>query len=44
MNYKSVIVPHSGGPEVFKVIENDLRAPSHDEARIKDPCCAGVPA
>ena len=35
MNYKSVIVPHSGGPEVFKVIENDLRAPSHDEARIK---------
>lgn len=35
MKYKSVVVPHRGGPEVFQIIENDLRFPSHDEARIK---------
>ncbi|MCJ7433605.1 MAG: medium chain dehydrogenase/reductase family protein [Anaerolineales bacterium] len=35
MKYKSVIVPRRGSPEVFKVIENELRAPSHEEARIK---------
>jgi len=35
MKYKSVIVTRSGGPEVLKIIENDLRAPSAGEARIK---------
>jgi NADPH:quinone reductase-like Zn-dependent oxidoreductase len=33
--YKSVIVTSRGGPEVLKVIENDLRPPSVGEARIK---------
>jgi len=35
MKYKSVIVTRRGGPEVLQVIENDLRAPSAGEARIK---------
>jgi NADPH:quinone reductase-like Zn-dependent oxidoreductase len=35
MNYKSVIVPRKGSPEVLQIIENDLRAPSAKEARIK---------
>ena len=35
MKYKSVIVPRRGGPKVFQLIENDLRSPSHKEARIK---------
>ncbi len=35
MKYKSVIVTKRGGPEVLQVIENDLRAPSAGEARIK---------
>jgi NADPH:quinone reductase-like Zn-dependent oxidoreductase len=35
MKYKSVIVTKRGGPEVLRVIENDLRAPSAGEARIK---------
>ena len=35
MNYKSVIVTRKGGPEVLKIIENDLRAPLSGEARIK---------
>lgn len=35
MKYKSVIVPRRGSPDVFKVIENDLRAPSPEEVRIK---------
>jgi NADPH:quinone reductase-like Zn-dependent oxidoreductase len=35
MNYKSVIVTSRGGPEVLQVIENDLRAPSAGQARIK---------
>ena len=35
MKYKSVIVSRRGSPEVFEAIENDLRAPSHGEARIK---------
>lgn len=35
MKYKSVIVTRRGGPEVFHVIENDLRGPSAMEARIK---------
>jgi len=35
MKYRSVIVTQRGGPEVLKIIENDLRAPSAGEARIK---------
>lgn len=35
MKYKSVIVTQIGGPEVLQVIENDLRAPSAGEARIR---------
>jgi NADPH:quinone reductase-like Zn-dependent oxidoreductase len=35
MKYKSVIVPHRGSLDVFKVIEYDLRAPSSEEVRIK---------
>ncbi|MFH1632818.1 MAG: medium chain dehydrogenase/reductase family protein [Chloroflexota bacterium] len=35
MKYKSVIVTKRGSPEVLKIIENDLRAPSAREARIK---------
>jgi NADPH:quinone reductase-like Zn-dependent oxidoreductase len=35
MKYKSVIATKSGGPEVLQVMENDLRAPSTGEARIK---------
>ena len=35
MKYKSVIVTQRGGPEFLQVIENDLRAPSAREARIK---------
>jgi NADPH:quinone reductase-like Zn-dependent oxidoreductase len=35
MRYKSVIVTKRGAPEVLQVIENDLRAPSAGEVRIK---------
>ena len=35
MKYKSVIVTRKGSPEVLKIIENDLRAPLAEEARIK---------
>ena len=35
MSYKSVIVTKRGGPEALQIIENDLRAPSVGEARIK---------
>ena len=35
MKYKSVIVTRRGSPEVLKIVENDLRAPSAGEARIK---------
>lgn len=35
MKYKSVIVTRRGGPEVLQVIENNLRAPSVSEARIR---------
>jgi NADPH:quinone reductase-like Zn-dependent oxidoreductase len=35
MQYKSVVVTRRGGPEVLKVIENDLMAPSIGKARIK---------
>src|SRR5919106_5364797 len=33
--YKSVIITKKGGPEVLKVIENDLRSPLAGEARVK---------
>jgi NADPH:quinone reductase-like Zn-dependent oxidoreductase len=35
MKYRSVMVTKRGGPEVLKIIENDLRPPSAGEARIK---------
>ncbi len=35
MKYKSVVVTQRGGPEVLQVVENDLRAPSAGEVRIK---------
>jgi NADPH:quinone reductase len=35
MKYKSVVVTRRGSPEVLKIVENDLRAPSAGEARIK---------
>jgi NADPH:quinone reductase-like Zn-dependent oxidoreductase len=35
MKYKSVIVTRRGSPEVLRIIENDLRAPSAGEARIR---------
>jgi NADPH:quinone reductase-like Zn-dependent oxidoreductase len=35
MKYKQVVVTRRGSPEVFKLIEKDLRSPSHEEVRIK---------
>jgi NADPH:quinone reductase-like Zn-dependent oxidoreductase len=35
MNFKSVIVTRTGGPNVLQVVENDLRPPSAGEARIR---------
>jgi NADPH:quinone reductase len=35
MKYKSVIVTRLGGPEVLRVIENDLREPAAGEVRTK---------
>ena len=35
MRYKSVVVTKRGGPEVLQVVENDLHAPSAEEARVK---------
>jgi NADPH:quinone reductase-like Zn-dependent oxidoreductase len=35
VKYKSVVVTARGGPEVLKVMENDLRPPLPKEARIK---------
>jgi len=35
MKYKSIVVTQTGGPEVLKVAENDLRPPATGEARIK---------
>lgn len=35
MSYKSVIVTRRGGPEVLQVIENDVRAPTGGEVRIR---------
>ena len=35
MKYKSIIVTERGGPEVLKIVENDLRPPTATEARVK---------
>ena len=35
MKYKSVVVTKRGGPEVLKIVENDLREPAASEVRIK---------
>jgi NADPH:quinone reductase-like Zn-dependent oxidoreductase len=35
VGYKSVIATHRGGPEALQVVENDLRAPTAKEARVK---------
>lgn len=35
MKYKSIVVTQRGGPEVIKIIENDLRLPIEGEARIR---------
>jgi NADPH:quinone reductase-like Zn-dependent oxidoreductase len=35
MKYRSVVATRSGPPEVLQTVENDLRAPSTGEARIK---------
>jgi NADPH:quinone reductase-like Zn-dependent oxidoreductase len=35
MKYKSVVVTRRGGPDALQIVENDLRAPSAGEARIK---------
>lgn len=35
MTYKSIIVTQRGGPDVLKIVENDLHPPAPGEARIK---------
>lgn len=35
MNYKSIVVTKRGGPEFLQVVENELRPPAANEARIK---------
>lgn len=35
MKYKSVVATRRGGPEVLQIVENDLRPPAANEARIK---------
>lgn len=35
MKYKSVVVTRRGGPEVLRIVENDLRPPGEGEARIR---------
>lgn len=35
MHYKYVVVTRRGGPEALEIMENDLHAPSGEEARIK---------
>jgi len=35
MQYKKVIVFKRGGPEVFQIVEEDLRNPSAGEVRVK---------
>jgi NADPH:quinone reductase-like Zn-dependent oxidoreductase len=42
MKYKSIVVTGRGGPEVLKMIENELRPPAAGEVRIKilaSPVC-----
>jgi NADPH:quinone reductase-like Zn-dependent oxidoreductase len=43
MKYRSVVVTRRGGPEVMRVVENELRAPSKGEVRARvtaAPVCA----
>ena len=43
VRYKSVVVTERGGPEVLRVIENDLRPPAAGEVRVRTlaaPVCA----
>jgi len=35
MKYKSVVVPRRGSPEVFQIVENDLRTPLAGEVRVE---------
>jgi NADPH:quinone reductase-like Zn-dependent oxidoreductase len=35
MKFKSIVVTKRGGPEVLKIVENDLREPLAGEARVK---------
>ncbi|HKK21275.1 MAG TPA: medium chain dehydrogenase/reductase family protein [candidate division Zixibacteria bacterium] len=35
MKYKSVVITKKGGPEVLKIVENDLREPDANEVRIR---------
>lgn len=35
MNYKTVVITRTGGPEVLQVVEKELCAPSTGEARVK---------
>lgn len=35
MKYKSIVVTQRGGPEVLQIVENELRPPLEDEARIR---------
>ncbi len=35
MKYKSVVVTKRGGPEVLQVVENEMRLPATNEARIR---------
>jgi len=35
MRYKSIVVTKRGGPEVLRVVENDLCPPSHEEVRVR---------
>jgi|SRR5271157_8618 len=42
--YKNVVVTRKGSPEVLEIVENDLRAPSPGEARIRIlACCVCLP-
>lgn len=35
MKYKSILVTERGGPEVMQIVENDLRAPGAEQARVR---------
>jgi NADPH:quinone reductase-like Zn-dependent oxidoreductase len=42
MSYRSIVVTQRGGPEVIKIVENDLRPPAAGEAQIRilaSPVC-----